>query len=167
MQEVSPELQAEYEDVVGRALLFMYDKRVMPTLLESMRNGGNPQEALGETAALLFSRIDAAIRESNRGVPDDMKVAAAAEVMGNLGEMATEAGIYDFMQDKTALEGAWYLSMDRFRSIQEQAGAIDPQEAQSNAASVQQMMQDGSLDEILQQSGAGQPAQAQQKGLMG
>jgi hypothetical protein len=170
MQEVAPELQAEYEDVVSRGLLFMYDKRVMPVLLESMRTGANPQEALGETGALLFARIDAAMREAGRAAPDELKAAAAAEIMANLGEMATEAGIYDFMQDNAALEGAWYLSMDRFRDIQETSGALTPQQAEENATGVQRMMQDGTLDQLLQQAGDGQPqapAEAQQRGLMG
>lgn len=164
MPEAPPELQQQYDDVAARSLMFLYKPEVFSRVVEMIETGDDPQEALAETAAMLFGRVDAAMRESGREFDPQVKLAAAAEVMGNLGEIASEIGTHDFVGDKKALEGAWYLALDRVRAAEEAGGLIDPQQAQQDAAAVAQMDQDGTLERVLAEAG-GAPREAQ-RGLM-
>ena len=167
MREAPPEMQEQYNEVVARSLLFLYKPEVTERMLDMMRQGDEPQEAVGEASALLFARIDAAMRESGKEFAPEVKLAAAAEVMNNIGELATEAGVYDFAEDPKALEGAWYLALDRVRATEEAAGQIDPETAERDALEISRMVQDGTLDSMLGEVSQAQQAQQEPQPVRG
>lgn len=150
MQQASPEQQRQYEELAARALMFLYDKRVAMPLMEVIRDSDEPQEGLGIAASMIFSRLDAAAQAKGQQIPDDMRLAVAAEVLGNLGEIATEAGVHDFMGNQKDMEGAWFVSLDRYRAMQESAGGLDPAQARQDAEVLRAANESGELEAMLE-----------------
>ena len=169
MPHASPELQERYEDLAARALMYLYQDDVARPLLEVVRSHDEPQEGLGEAGALLFARLKSAVQRTGRDVPPEMEFALGAEIIGNLAEIATEAGVHDFMGNQKDLEGAWYLALDRFRAMEEAAGSLDPVQAQQDAEILREANQSGELEKTLEamESPESTPETPVRRGLMG
>lgn len=170
MPQASPEMQERYEDLAARSLLYLYQDAVARPLLEVARSYDEPQEGLGEAGALLFSRLKSAVQRDGRDVPPEMALALGAEIMGNLAEIATEAGVYDFMGNQKDLDGAWYLALDRFRAMEEASGSLDPEQARQDAEILRAANESGELEKALDAIDAppeGAREAPKRRGLMG
>ena len=148
MAQASPQEQAMYNEIVARALLFIYDKKMLPKLVKHMR-AEDPKEALAMTGAMVLSRLNAAAEKSGKDITGDVKLHAAGEIFENLAAIATAAQIYDFDNDQEAVDGAFYRAMDELRMMETQSGRVDKAAMQEDMKLLAQSEQDGSLQNLI------------------
>ena len=148
-EPATPEEQAQYNELVGRALLFVYDKKMLPRLVDTMRADEDPIEGLANVGALVLSRINTALVQAGKDFDGAIKLNAAAEVFDNLADVATAARVHDFDTDVKGREAAFLRAMDQLRIAETQSGQVDQQTARADMALLQQAEQDGSLQRLL------------------
>lgn len=151
-EPASPEEDDAYLRVVGRAFQLIYDEKMFPKIIEQLKGGGNPQEGLAKTAAMVVARIATAVNEKKAevSVSADAAFAAGRVIFDDLAELSNIAKIKDYDADPDALEGAWFSALDQYRIMATEAGDINPESFQSDFAKLQAMDQDGSLEQRIQ-----------------
>jgi hypothetical protein len=145
------EKQDLYNEVVARGVMFMFDRKVMPSLVEAMREAPTPEDGIADASLMVFSRMKAAMKQANRELPGDVEFHAGAELFENLADMATAAGIKDFQKDEEALQRAFFLTLDKVRDAAVKAGDIDDAMTAEGRGVVEAVAQDGTLDQIIGQ----------------
>jgi CRP-like cAMP-binding protein len=148
-EPATPEEQAQYDELTGRALLFIYNGEMLPKLVDQMRDDEDPVEALANVGALVLARVNAALVQSGKDFDGGVKLNAAAEVFDNLADIATAARIHDFDTDVKGREAAFLRAMDQLRIAATQSGQMDQQTARADMAVLQAAEQDGSLQRLL------------------
>ncbi|WP_147307874.1 hypothetical protein [Fulvimarina endophytica] len=148
-QPASPEEQALYEKFVSKAFLMVYDKKFIPKVLEMLAGGDDPLEGLAVTASMVIARVMKAAKDAGQKLPGDVAFAGAKEIFEDLAELSRRAGIKDYSQDRDALEGAMFRTMDQLRMILEQSGDIDREAAKADLAMLQEMDQSGQLERLF------------------
>lgn len=154
-EAATPEEQALYDDIVGRAYLLIFDEKggtVRKSVLDSL-SGEEPKEALASTAASIFARVLQAAAQGGVEVPGEVKEAAGAEVFETLAEVASKAGVYDFMGDDQAFEAAFLLAADTLRQIETESGTLDPEAAKADFAGMVEADKSGELAAAMQAAG--------------
>ncbi|MFN8828843.1 MAG: hypothetical protein ACK50Q_01150 [Labrys sp. (in: a-proteobacteria)] len=146
----SPEEQADYERLVTNAMKVVYgDGEVNPQILDTLQAGDDPIAALGEATATVVMSLIRSARKAGKELSADVLFHAGTEIFEDLANLATEAGIHDFNNDPDALEGAFFIALDRVRLMQEQDGSLDKPAAESDLQALQQEDQSGALRDRL------------------
>lgn len=138
----TPEQQQVYERFVAKALLVIYDQAMMPKILD-MISVADPKKGLATATAMVVGRVLAAAQKAGQEVDGDILLHAGTEIFEDLANLATVAGIYDFNGDQDALEGAFFLALDEFRT--QNAGAIDPEPFKRDLSEMEARDKDGEL----------------------
>lgn len=129
----SPEEQALYDEIVGRAYLLMFDgeaEEVRPAVLESLQDDADPVAGLAETVSTIYQRVAQEARKGGVEITPDVRLGAITEIFEKLAEIA-ETVNGDFLKDDKDFEGAFFLAVDAVRVAEQEAGALDPaQEAE-------------------------------------
>jgi hypothetical protein len=152
-QEASPEEQAQYEEIVARGLMLIFDAEegIRPGIRQMLDAGGDdPGTALGQAAGLVIARVEDAAAKDGVEIPDDMREAAAAEIFENLADAASEAGIHDFRQDDAAFQKAFLIAADTMRLQAQESGRLDPEKAKMDMEELAGADREGRLDQIMQ-----------------
>jgi|ETNvirnome_2_300_1030623.scaffolds.fasta_scaffold15236_2 hypothetical protein len=142
---VTPEEQAEYDQVVNNAYKMLYED--VPLLLENIGGHGDPVTGIATVVANAMSRITDSAVKDGRKFSDGVILNAGVEVLEDLADLAAESGIHDFTPDE--LESATYLAAETYRSLQQESGNIDPNQAVTDMAALQQAEADGNLEQML------------------
>ena len=148
-QQASPEEQKMYDDIVSHGMLLIYDKKMLPGLVEMLKGGGDPIEGLATAAAQITARVASAAQQAGQQIPPDILLHAGTELFEEIADVSKEAGIKDFAQDQDAFEGAYFRALDQFRMLVQEAGGADQKSAQADLAKLEQMDQSGQLEQML------------------
>jgi hypothetical protein len=148
-RQATPEQQESYNAFVANAMNLMYDKKTMPKLLEMLQGGGDPIEGLARASVMITARVGTSAEEAGQKLSGDVVFNAGAEIVNQLADVATEAGIHDFQNDRDALEGAYFRALDQFRTLMEGAGRLNKDAAQKDLAMLQGMSESGELEQML------------------
>ena len=142
---VSADEQAEYNLIVNNAYNLLYDN--MPALLKGISGGGDPVTGLAQTVANTLSRLVNSAVRSGKKLSNDIVFHAGIELIEDLADLAKDSDIHDFTPDE--LESATYLSVEMYRSLQQESGNIDPNEAAGDLEELQRAEADGTLDQAF------------------
>lgn len=148
-RQASPEQQAAYERTVVAAMDLIYNKDVLPGLLEMLQGGGDPVDGLAMTTAQVFARVALAGEEAGESFDGDILFNAGAEIFNQLADVSDAAGIGNFAEDRDALEAAYFGALDQVRGMMQQGGRIDQEAAQRDLGTLQQMSESGQLEQML------------------
>lgn len=155
MQPASPEEQAIYNQFVGRAMLMIYDKKMLPKVIDMLDGGasdgqdGDPMEGLARATALVVGRVAHAADKAGQKLPGDVLMHAGKEIFEDLAELSRVAKIKDYSKDPDALEGALFRAMDQFRMMLQGAGRLNTGAAQADMTKLEQMDKSGELEAML------------------
>lgn len=155
MQPASPEEQQIYNQFVGRAMLMIYDDKMLPKVIDMLDGGaekgqdGDPMEGLARTTALVVGRVAQAADKAGQKLPGDVLLHAGKEILEDLAELSRVAKIKDYSEDPDALEGAMFRALDQFRLILQGAGRLDQRAAQTDMAKLEEMDKSGELETML------------------
>jgi hypothetical protein len=122
---VTPEEQAEYDQVVNNAYKMLYED--VPLLLENIGGHGDPVTGIATVVANAMSRITDSAVKDGRKFSDGVILNAGVEVLEDLADLAAET----------------------YRSLQQESGNIDPNQAVTDMAALQQAEADGNLEQML------------------
>jgi hypothetical protein len=149
--QASPEEQEQLDRFVHRAYEVMYKPETMQPLLQAMAGGDDPVDGLAEAAVSVVSRVNDAAEKAGAEIGIDVVMEAGREIIQELADLSTSAGIYDFHQDQDGLDGAFFRAIDMYRSEMQGAGKLDQATAQQDMAQIEQMSQSGEFEAILRQ----------------
>lgn len=161
-EAATPEEQALYEKVVGKAMELVYSK-MFDQVIQMLR-GGDPVEALAETASMVIFRVVELAAKAGQPIPTDIGLQAGQEIFEDLASLADKSGGHPFEQDQKATEAAFYRTIDKVRLLMEKHGMIDPAKAKQTLGQLQDMDRSGDLGrglEKLQKRGATPAAEAE------
>jgi len=159
---VSPEEQAAYDKFVNNFELLVYDEKLQPQILESLKGAGKPEEGLANTAAMVATRLFDAADQEGEQISGDVKLEGGLDLVEDLANLQKEAGIANL--DEKQIEKAWFMALDIYKNTQEQRGTLDKEGYQQDFQEIQQMAQSGELDSFV--NGGQAPQQQQGRGLM-
>lgn len=151
-QMATPEEEDARDRVVGRAFQLIYSEAMFPKILEQLKGGGNPQEGLARTTAMIVAKMADAVNEKANevSVSADAAMNAGIAIFEDLAELSRRAGIKDYSQDPDAFEGAFFSAIDQYRVMAVQSGQIRPDEFQADFQRLQDMDGKGKLEGRIQ-----------------
>lgn len=141
-EQASEEEQAIYELVVARAVKFFHSKGKDQTL-KMLSAGESPADAIGRTASMIVRAIKKSADESKKPIDDTILFHAGIEIVQELFEYGTEAGIFNFADDEEAqqqLDEALFFALKYYG---EEALASN----ETDQAEMQKLMEQGAKQE--------------------
>lgn len=145
--DASEEEQAAYNVFVSNISNLVTDPKALPKIIERLRTGENPVNALAETAVMLVMRVeDSALEKTGADEIDpDILLTAGQETVELLAEVARKANIHDFNEDE--MESAYLAATDSYRAQRFSQGRVDPAKYQPSMQALKQSDADGTFDE--------------------
>lgn len=144
---VSPEEQAQYAEFVDNAYKLVYGDDSMPAVLDRMKSSENPVEAVANIAASTVMRLQDSAEKAGTTISPDVLFHGGKEIVEDLADLASEAGIHDFTEEE--MEAVWYQALDIYRSLAEGAGVDHSEAAAQDIAMLQEAESTGGVEEIF------------------
>lgn len=179
-REASPEQQAAYNRTIVAALRMVREPQMRPALIKMLEGEGDPVQGLATASANIFARIATAGEEAGEQLDGPVLFNAATEIVQILADVSDAASIGSFAEDRDALEGAYFQTLDQIRGMMDQAGRLDRESAESDLGALQRMSESGELEQMLRGLAENDPRQRRdmpaeeppmeeppQRGLMG
>lgn len=149
-EQPSPQEQDAMDKVVLASLKVIYDQNTHQGIVDMLTQGkADPAKALADTTTLIITQVD---KKSGGKVPELVILPAAADVLGELGNLATKAGIFQ-VDEKISGQAMQKTIL----GLAEQYG-VAPEDVQ---ALLQSMPKDQIQQMVQQQSAFNQGAPAQ------
>lgn len=172
---VTPEEQEQYNQFVTNGMQLMYSEQSMPQLIQTIKSGGTPVEGIANALATLVMRLEDSSGQQGAEISGDAKFHGASEILGQMAELAEQAGVPEFSEED--IESALYLALDIYRTTRQKQGKLPEGDIAQDMQTLMQAEQQGRLDEILPgiqeaaskggaPQGSGQPPGRQRRGLM-
>ncbi|GAA4108928.1 hypothetical protein ACFFTN_01515 [Aminobacter aganoensis] len=147
--QASPEEQADYERFIGRAFELIYNQQMLPQVLGLLQGEGDPKEGLARAATMIIGRVAGAAQQAGTKLSGDVLLHAGTAVFEDLANLASEAGIHDFGEDRDGLEGAYFKALDLYREMLQQSGQLDEAAVAQDLDQLMRADQDGQLEAMF------------------
>jgi hypothetical protein len=129
----TPQEQNAYERVVMAGMKVLYDNSTHPGIMNMLtKSASDPAKALADTVSMIMLQLD---KKSGGKIPEMVILPAAAELLGDVAELASKAGVFT-VDENTATKAMQLMVM----SLAENYG-VQPED-------VQALMQSFPPDEI-------------------
>lgn len=158
--EATAEEQAQLEAAFEVALDMIHGQgQSGDKIAQMVLNNQDVTQGIGQAAATVLIGVEKKLG----GLPDDMKLQLAAEIAGELAELAVNAGALaeDEVND-TFIEEMLKHAYSAYLQTKEAMGELNPQELESSVSEAEQIMGNSVRGGQPQQ----QPAQPQGRGLL-
>lgn len=152
---VSPEEQDKYEAFVKNGMEIIYNKDIIPQLLQNVAQAPSPQEGLANAASLVVMRLEDSAEQNNVQVDGEIKMQGGLEIMEALTELVEAAGIHEYTEEE--MEGAYYQAIDKYRETRQAQGKLNPADYEQDMQMLIQADRQNALDQVV--PGASQAAQ--------
>ena len=150
VNQATPEEQEQLERFVARSYDVIYDDQAIKPIMQKLANE-NPIAGLAEATVSVVARVNNAAEKSGNKIELDVMMEAGREVLQELADLSTSAGIHNFQEDQDSLEGAFFMAIDQYRTEMQNAGKLDQATAQQDMQQLEQMSQSGEFEAILRQ----------------
>jgi len=120
--EPDPKKQRQYNAVGAAALKMVHGKETRDSVLARLSKG-DPVAAAGQIAGSIISKIHVDSVKNGVQLDGDVLAVVADEVVRNLAEVASAAGIKKFDEDDK--QAALYIAADAVMAQQEKDGTLD------------------------------------------
>lgn len=144
---VSPEEQAQYDEFVTNGMQLIYNKDGIGQLLQAVAGDGNPIEGLAHAMVTIVTRLEDSARDQGKEISGDVKYHGSVELLEQVAELASAAGIHDFTEEE--MESAMFMALDLYRAKREQDGTLPVGELQEDMNELVAADQQGRLEELL------------------
>lgn len=144
---VTPEEQAQYDQFVANGMQLLYSPQALPRVLQAMQGDGDPVEGLANALVTLVTRLEDSAGKGNAEISGDVKFHGATELLGQMADLAKEAGIHDYSEDEQ--ERALYLALDLYRNARQQQGQLPQEAINQDWQELVQADQQGTIEEVL------------------
>lgn len=155
---VTPEEQAEYDQVMENALTLMYTPEgVRPEIVQALsveqEEGEAGQQvnsailALAQSAVTIVARLDDSAREAGKPISDEVLYHAGFDVVQELAEIAEASKIHDYSEED--ITGAFAQALDMYREKAIADGRTNEETLKAQFNEINQAESEGRLDELL------------------
>ena len=146
-EQATEEEQAAYEYLSTQALDFIHDDKSANFVKNTIGQAKDPLDGIAKVTAVILKRLDVQNKE-NGGVPDEVKLEVAEDIINELLALAISSGVVDeqsFTQNEEKnIEAIVKSTYQYYMEQEEQAGTLDPEQEKQNvvdAASSQEAKQ--------------------------
>lgn len=165
--QATPEEQDMLHKTVAVAYEMIYRPDTLPTFLEMLKGGGDPAKGLAQATVQTVARIQQSAEQAGDKIPGDVLFAAGKEILEDLADLATKAGIHDFAADEDALDGAFFQAVDDYRMLLQEGGKLNPQDYAGEMQKLQEMDASGDFERTLRSAAEQQAVPAAKDKPMG
>lgn len=160
---VTPEEQAEYEQIMGNALKVIYPEGgddPSPNVLQALKGSENPVVNLANAAVIIVrglrdsaekggevKRWNEIAAQGDLADFDGILFHVGSDVTNELAELSEAAKIHDYSEEEA--ENAFYIALDMYREQAKEAGQIDEEGLKQGWAEVSKANEEGRLGELL------------------
>lgn len=144
-------LEESYRGFISKGMKLLHAPAMREKIFKILQNK-NPIEAVANVSLGIINKIDQAIGKSGQKVPDEIKLAAANNIMGQVIEVGEASGLVTL--DENEKQVAFSQAVNMYLQGEIKAGRIDGEKlAEANGQSVNNMTpeQRGQLDTQLKQ----------------
>jgi len=163
-QQAAPEEQEQYNHFVAKAYELIYDKAMLPKIIDMLAGEGDPMEGLARASAMIIKRLMDMAESGGDKLSGDVILHAGTEVFEDLANLSKVAKIKDFSTDQDSFEGSFFRMLDQLRTMLQESGKIDQEAAAKDLETLMKMDQDGKLEEMFLGLAAGDEKQAAPEG---
>lgn len=151
-QNVTPEEQAEYEQVVLNAERIIYPEGddtppVSDKIVAGLTGTDKPVLNLATTAVTLIRGLDQSARAAGKPISEDVMFHAGADIMGDIADAAKAMKIYDY--DEEEVEQAFYLGLDMYRTAAAEEGTLDVEGLKEGWQQLVEADRSGNLESVM------------------
>jgi len=154
-QQAAPEEQEQYNHFVAKAYELIYDKAMLPKIIDMLAGEGDPMEGLARASAMIIKRLMDMAESGGDKLSGDVILHAGTEVFEDLANLSKVAKIKDFSTDQDSFEGSFFRMLDQLRTMLQESGKIDQEAAAKDLETLMKMDQDGKLEEMFRGLAAG------------
>lgn len=147
LREASPEEQAQYDQFVDNGYNLIYDQKTLPKVLDALKAGDDPVQALGHTAATVVLQLENSAQQNGKQLDPDILYHGGIELLEDLADLSEKAGIHRYDEKET--EAALYAALDNYRLYHQQKGDINQQWVQGDLGLLIQADEEGKLGKIF------------------
>lgn len=148
-ENVSPEEQKLYDTFVSNCLLLIFrDKKQTAAVVKSL--AASPQDfvaTLANVTAHIVVAAEMSAKKKGLDIPGDIVLAAGEDVLRELAQLASKAGIHTY--DQREIEAAGLQAVDLYRQLGAQAGLVDENALKQQFGQMVQADKAGQLDQAL------------------
>lgn len=144
---VSPEEQAQYDEFVNNAYKLLYSEKTMPAVIDRIKSSPEPVEAVANIAASTVVRLEDSAVKAGKPISNDVLFQGGREIVEDLADMASEAGIHDFTDEE--MEATWYQALDLYREMSKGKSGEMQQAAMQDVEALKQAEASGQLEQML------------------
>lgn len=139
--------QQEYDLFMDRAFQLMYDEKVLPNLLERMKQSGNPVEGLASTTVHIVRRLVDSARRQGKQIDPAVLLHGGSDVLADLAMVAGKAGVHDYTDEE--IENAAYAAVDMFGTEELERGTLDKDAIARDFQDLIRANEQGRIDELV------------------
>jgi hypothetical protein len=171
---VSPEEQAQYDQFVKNGLSLIYPAnahgQISPVVINHLKGNfeeqaqqelakaqppisNNPIDNLAASTVLLVMALQEDSHGNDNHLDSAIVLHGGAELLGELGHIATKAKIHEYQQDE--INNAMYRGMDIYRAA---SPYVNVEAAKEDFAQLDQAEKNGTLEQLIPELFKGQPA---------
>lgn len=150
VNQATPEEQEQLERFVARSYDVIYDDQTIKPIMQKLANE-DPIDGLAAATVTVVSRVSEAAEKTGKKIELDVMMEAGREVLQELADLSTSAGIHNFHEDQDGMDGAFFRAVDQYRSELQSAGKLDQATAQQDMQKLEQMSQSGEYEALLRQ----------------
>lgn len=154
---VSPEEQELYDTFVKKSAELIYTDagKINDGVLEALHIDTAELEnesrarimALANTGMQIVKKLDDSAREQGQDIPDDILAHGGKEIIEELGELSSKAGIYDYSEEE--LSGAYFQAIDLYRDHAIESGRTSEETLKAQFAEIDEADKAGRLGDVL------------------
>ena len=159
--QATPEQQDQYDRFVATAMNLMYEREMVPKMLQLLEGGGDPVEGLARATTMITARVATAAEEGGEQLSGDVLFNAATEIFQQLADVSDAAGMGNFAEDRDMLEAAYFRTLDEFRTLMQDAGRVNQEAAMRDLQGLEAMSESGDLEATLRRLAEDDPRMKQ------
>lgn len=134
-EQATEEEQAAYEYLSTQAMDFIHSDKSANFVKNTIGQAKNPIDGVAKVTAVIIMRIEVQ-NEKNGGIPDEVKLEVAEDIVTELLELTITAGLIpqaEFEQNEEAiLEQIVSKAYQEYMTKKEQSGQLNPEEEKAN-----------------------------------
>lgn len=141
---VSPEEQASYDELMSMVYQVAYND--IEATLKAALGAGDPAQGLGTTVGDIVSRVIDNANKEGKIFDQEVVLNVGAELLEDLADQMKEYDLHDMTEEQ--METATYIAAERYRSLQQDKGTVDPNQAAASLENFQSAEAAGELENI-------------------
>lgn len=144
---VSPEEQAQYDEMVTNAMAILYDQNVANDIVQMVSQSNDPVSGLADATVMIVNKLQGSAEDNGVALNSDVLQHAALEIIEQLADTLEQLGVHSYSGEE--IESATLRAFDQYRENAQAQGRLDPASMEEDLMALIDAENNGVLDQIL------------------